>query len=79
MFESVSFQVRGGTAETSSRHRVVFNGCGVDVRLLSNDRWTSAVYFDKLAPDFLFHSFVVQLDDEVFPDLRLGLLGLVSN
>ena len=63
------------TAQASQRDRIILHGRRVNEGLLSDNGGPAAVYLDELAPHFLLHRLVVQLDDELFPDRRL-LLGL---
>ena len=64
---------RRRTAQASQRDRIIFHGRRVNEGLLSDYGGPAAVYLDELAPDFLLHRLVVQLDDELLPDRRLLL------
>ena len=63
------------TAQASQWDRTILHGHRVNEGLLSDNGGPAAVYLDELAPHFLLHRLVVQLDDELLPDRRL-LLGL---
>ena len=64
---------RRWTAQAGQRDRIILHGRRVNEGLLSDYGGPAAVYLDELAPHFLLHRLVVQLDDELLPDRRLLL------
>ena len=58
--------------QASSRD-VLYHSGRVDIGLLTDNRGSSTVDLDELAPDLLLNRLIVKLDHQVFLDLRLGI------
>ena len=54
---------RAGTAQASGRNQVFFYCLRVNLGLLSHDGRSTPVKLDELAPNCLFNSLIIKLDD----------------